>query len=253
MKVEEKMEEKDKNNQNQPIESNIARRERLLGTDMTDKIHDSEAEITKGSFFANLWYKHKWTIIIASVFILVAIVGIIQMINVKKYDVEVSYFGPNYVKNELYNDIQEVFGQLMDDYNGDGEKRLNFTFTVYQDNIEDTPDNQDLLDANTKNLESMNGQIASGNISFYIMDKSIYEMYKGHFITVEEILGYKLDENMLYDSRAALLSETLLEERYPTLAPICTDAVICVQKNYITTEAKLESAKALFKAIVELE
>ncbi len=252
------MEDKEKN---QPNESNIARRERLLGTDMTDKIHDEDAEITKGSFFGNLWYKHKWTIIIASVFLLVAIVGIISMINQKKYDMELSYFGPVYVNNALHNDIQVTLDQLVEDYNGDGEVRVNFTFTTYQgqEGIENIPENQEYynqiltLEANTRALESMNSQINSGYISFYIMDKSIYEMYKGHFITAEEALGYKPDESMLYDSRAVLLEETMLDERYPTLAPICKDTVICVQKIYTTTEEKLENAKALFKAIVELE
>lgn len=244
------MEEKKKN---QPNESNIARRERLLGTDMTDKIHDSEAEITKGSFFGNLWYKHKWAIIIASVFILVAIVGIVSMLNQKKYDMELSYYGPAYIKKDLHTDTLNALDQLIDDYNGDGEKKINFTFICYDSDILDTPENKDLLNANTKNLEAMNSQVNGGYISFYIMDKDIFEMYKGHFITVEEILGYKPEENMLYDSRSVLLSETMLEERYPTLAPICKDTVICVQKIYTTNEAKLESAKALFKAIVELE
>ena len=244
------MEEKEKN---QPNESNIARRERLLGTDMTDKIHDDEAEITKGSFFANLWYNHKWKIIIASVFIIVAIVGIVTMLNQKKYDMELSYYGPVYVKNDLYGDIQEALDQLIDDYNGDGEKRINFTFICYDGDIKDTPENKDLLDANTKNLDAMNSQVNGGYISFYIMDKDIFEMYKGHFITAEEILGYKPDEKMLYDSRAVLLEETMLDERYPSLAPICKDTVICVQKIYTTRDETLESAKALFKAIVELE
>ena len=252
------MEEKEKN---QPNESNIARRERLLGTDMTDKIHDDEAEITKGSFFANLWYNHKWKIIIASVFIIVAIVGIVAMLNQKKYDMELSYFGPVYVKTDLHDDIQEALDQLVEDYNGDGEKRINFTCTTYQgeEGIENIPENQEFYNliltanANTEALKSMNSQMSSGHISFYIMDKDIFEMYKGHFITAEEFLGYKPEEKMLYDSRAVLLEETMLDERYPSLAPICKDTVICVQKIYTTRDETLESAKALFKAIVELE
>ncbi|MBQ8839775.1 MAG: hypothetical protein IJ004_00405 [Clostridia bacterium] len=248
-------------NMQEPNESNIARRERLLGTDMTDKIHDDKAEITKGNFFANVWYRFKWAIIVVALFLVVMIYGLVHSALQKTYDLDLSYFGPVYVKSSLHDDIQKMLSDLAQDYNGDGEKKINFTFTTYQgeEGIENIPENQEFYNAiltanaNTEALKGMNSQINSGHISFYIMDKDIYEMYKGHFITVEEILGYKLDSSKLYDSRAVLLEETMLDDRYPTLAPICKDSVICVQKIYTTSEEKLESAKALFKAIVELE
>lgn len=247
------MEEKENNQQPQQNESNIARRERLLGTDMTDKIHDEEAEITKGSFFANLWYNHKWKIIIASAFLLVAIIGLVQIIGKQKEDMKLQYFGRLYVDNELYANIIEALDPLVPDYNQDEKKEINFTSVCYRSDILDIPENKDLLQANAKNLDVMNHQIYGGYISFYIMDKNVFDMYKGNFITAEEILGYKPNEEMLYESRAVLLEETMLDERYPALAPICKDTVICVQKIYITNEQDLERAKALFKAIVELE
>ena len=56
------------------FESNAARRLRLMGITNDDKIHDTSAEITKGSFFGNLWYKHKWAIVITTIFTVIGII-----------------------------------------------------------------------------------------------------------------------------------------------------------------------------------
>ena len=62
------MEERKDENLDTPVdefESNEARRQRLLGIENDSKIHDQGLEITKGNFFKNLWYKRKWTVLIA--------------------------------------------------------------------------------------------------------------------------------------------------------------------------------------------
>ena len=60
-------------NKNSVNESNAAKRLRLLGENMDEKIHSEEDEIKKGNFWQNLWYQHKWTIIICIFFLIAAL------------------------------------------------------------------------------------------------------------------------------------------------------------------------------------
>ena len=129
--------EENKNNPNldtpQPeLESAAARRIRLLGIENNDKIHDTEVEIKKGSFFANFWYKHNWAVLISSFFIILAIVLLCTIIFKDRPDLRISYNGPMEIGNVEYRKITKAFEELIDDYDGDGEIEVTLTQNRYR-------------------------------------------------------------------------------------------------------------------------
>ena len=254
----------EENNSPEIHESNEAKRQRLLGVENNIKIHDEEEKIKKGKFWSNLWFNHKWKIIIASFFLVVFLILVPQCMLKEKNDINVSYFGPVYITGTLHKELQNAICSVMEDYNGDGEIRLNFTTVTYQgkSGISNTKENENIFgavlsaQANKEAHDGMTYQINSGHVSFYIMSKEVFNEFKGYFLTVRDILGqdYQIDDEMIYNLKGLEISKTNFAKVNTGLSSILTsDTVICVEKNALTDNWELENAKKLFKAILEME
>ena len=254
----------EENNKPEIHESNEAMRQRMLGVENNIKIHDEDETIKKGRFWANLWFNHKWKILIISFFLIVLLVTVPQCILKEKDDLKVSYFGPVYITGTLHSEMQKAIQSVVEDYNGDGELRLNFTTVTYQgkSGISDTKENESIFGAvlsKQANLEAHKGitsQINSGHVSFYIMSKEVFDEFKGYMLSVKDILGndYVIDEGMIYNGKGLEISKTNFAKVYTGLSSILTEnTVICVEKNALTDNWELENAKKLFKAILEME
>lgn len=252
------------NNQPEIHESNEAMRQRMLGVENNIKIHDENEEIKKGNFWANLWFNHKWKIIIISFFLVVLLVTVPQCINNKRNDITVSYFGPVYITGTLHDEMQKALCSAMEDYNGDGEIMLNFTTVTYQGKggITDNEENEGLFgkvlsaQANQEAHKGITSEINSGHVSFFIMSKEVFDEFKGYFLSVKEILGedYQISDDMIYNGKGLEVSKTAFAKQHPILSSIFSkDTVICIEKIYITDGNEVESAKRLFKAILEME
>lgn len=251
-------------NQPEIHESNEAKRQRMLGVENNIKIHDEKEEIKQGKFWANLWFNHKWKIIIISFFLVVLLITIPQMISTKRTDLNVSYFGPVYITGTLHDEMQKALCSVMEDYNGDGEVMLNFTTVTYQgkSGIEDNEENESAFgkilsaQANQEAYKGINSEINSGHVAFYIMSKEVFDEFKGYFMSIKDILGqdYVIDECMIYNGKGIEISKTNFAKQYPILKGIfSSDTVICVEKIYTTQNSEIEGAKRLFKAILEME
>lgn len=252
------------NNQSEIHESNEAMRQRMLGIENNIKIHDEKEEIKKGKFWANLWFNHKWKIIVISFFLVVLLVTVPQCINNKTNDIKVSYFGPVYITGTLHNEIQNALCSVMEDYNGDGELKLNFTTVTYQgkSGIADNDENESAFgkvlsaQANQEAHKGIVSEINSGHVSFFIMSKELFDEFKGYFLSVKEILGedYQISDDMIYNGKGLEISKTTFAKQYPILNGILSEnTVICVERIFTTDHNELESAKRLFKAILEME
>lgn len=241
-------------------ESNEARRQRLLGIENDSKIHDEKEVITKTNKVANFWFHHKWKVIIALFIVTVFTIGIVWALQRPEYDVEIAYFGPVYLKSQPFEDTMEALVDAMDDFNGDGERLINFVPTTYQGqgHLDNSEENKQLFgqvlteQANLQALESMNNQMAAGQICLFIMDKEIYEKhYKGGFAALTELLGEKPES--AYDGYSIDLSKTAFIEKYPAMESLLRNSVLCVRKNSVAKEETYNSAVLFFKKIVEME
>ena len=254
----------EENNSPEIHESNEAKRQRLLGVENNITIHDDEATIKKGKFWANLWFNHKWKIIIIAFFLVVLLITVPQCMQKTRNDITVSYFGPVYITGTLHSEIQNAIQAVMEDYNGDGQKLLNFATVTYQgkNGISNTKENENIfgavlsVQANKEAYKGINYQINSGDVCFYIMSKEVFDSFKGYFLTVKDILGedYQIDESMVYNGKGLEISKTNFAKVHTALSKILDEnTVICIEKIHNTDVHELEYAKKLFKAILEME
>ena len=240
-------------------ESNEARRQRLLGIENDDKIHDENEEITKGKFFANLWFKHKWKIIISLFFAVVLTICIVQIVKKDKYDLEVAYYGPVDINAELYSQMIDAFVTVY----GDKELKINLVKVLYQNEKQREESSKDQSffgtvqqeQASREALESITFQLGHGAIPFVIIDTSLHESegFVGRFLPLEEALGVEIDSGLLSESgRGIILQKTALAKQYTAFKDL-GDVVICITRGQNTKDEAYKTSIKLLKAILALE
>ena len=196
-----------KSEQAPELESNAARRLRLLGIENDSKIHDTKEEITKGNFWSNLWYKRKWTIIISAFFIIMAIILLCTMIFKKDPDLTIGYIGPN---AEKVSSIQSVLEPLVLDANKNGKQELVINGTKHQTERQlGKNKTQSAIKANKEAASSFYEGIRLNNFYVVLIDKELYEEspdWYTWFYSVDELIemGASIDKdankNLFYES-----------------------------------------------------
>ncbi|MBO5261961.1 MAG: hypothetical protein J6B45_02845 [Clostridia bacterium] len=259
---------KKEENQGVENESNAARRLRLLGGDEKERIHDEEAIISKGNFFSNLWYQHKWGIIIGSVLIFIGIYFIVMMVTQPKYDMYLSYAGPLYPDSETRIAIDEAFKSIARDYDKDGEIKINFAAITYQNEEQRKDTAEEMLNQygtilhtseNANALTAIDSQILSGTVALYLIDETLYkERYKASMLDISEITEYELQgsamagESGVYFKELPFYEYMCKTEHGAALKNLPDDTVICMLPNLTTMDDTLfENSMSLFKSILE--
>ena len=265
------MEEKNINNKAEGMqenESNAAKRLRLLGGDTEDKIHSSEMAITKGNFFSNLWYQHKWAIIIGTVFVLIAVFFIVSVVTKPKYDMYVAYAGPLYPDYETHYAMENAFFELAKDYDGNGEKLLNFAAITYQNDeqrkqtAEEMSSNYGAIlqtSENYKALTTIQSQMLSGTVAIYLIDKALFMDYEAEMVKISDLgLEYTLDESIFVTESGVYFKQTEFYKHMQktewgaSLKNIPDDTVLCILPRLVTIDEDLyQSSLALMKAVLE--
>jgi len=235
-------------------ESNSARVLRVRGGGA--EAPGTAAEGVKVSWFENFWYHHKWKVIIISAFALIAAIATWQLLSRSEPDVYVMYAGPAYVNASRQEDVKAAFAVVMEDYDGDGEKNIQFATVTYNENGTNP----------STAMTQFTTELSAGDSGVYILSSHMYEVAKGTevLVSLEEIFG-SLPESAL-DRYAIKLSETdfykellmLAVEEGDPVPLLPEDSVICLRAPTFlnslrdSDEAKEQYAfhESLFKAIV---
>ena len=256
--MEENKNEQEKNIENEEVEleSAAARRLRLLGVENDDKIHDTEAEIKTGNFFANLWYKHKWAIIISAFFIVV-FTALIVSCTVKKLnapDMYIAYNGPKELDSGDYELLNKYFLELIPDHTENGKTDISWSKNLYRTDAQQEEYKSESTSfsnsANQQALEQISYIVNYGAIKFLLCDKAVYDNFSELFIPVTSLVGEGY-EDITYKDGGIILCETEFAKCNPTLAEILPkDTVICIPKSELSRKP-IENEIALLKAILE--
>ncbi len=247
------------NNENNIQESNSLKKLKMLGESTAEDIHLKSDSEVKGNFWANLWYQHKWAIILGGVALIMLVVLIFMLANDKKEDVNIIYVGPEPVIHKV-GEMTEKIGLICDDYNGDGEVVLNFPTIIYQneaqrEKLKDThPEKLITTQANADALGQFQAQLMSGALTIYLLDPELYEnSAKSLCVPLSEILGDTsgLKEGLVYDDRAISFSKTTFAIRYEEFDVLPADTVMCIVKTVNTDKELYANSCDLFKSIVE--
>ncbi|MBQ9744189.1 MAG: hypothetical protein IJW19_03600 [Clostridia bacterium] len=241
-------------------ESNNAKRLRMLGDSSSEDIHLKSDEGVKGAFWPNLWFKYKWHIIISAAFLFIFSVIIIQFATGTKYDVGVLYAGNEYVV-DIQDDFSDAFDDFAGDTNGDGEKNVLVTSTVYMTEEQrkeaangNKYDELALRNSNNNSYRNFQEQMMAGNIAICLLSPNLYEDYKDAFANAEDILGYRPDDELLYADNAIKFKKTDFAKQYDCFDRLPEDTVLCIMVTHrATPKEEKEAAIDLYTAIVNFE
>lgn len=252
------MDEQNKNNVPER-ESNAARRIRLLGIENDDKIHDTSREITKGSFFANLWYKHKWPLIIASFFLVVVISLSATLIyqRVTAPDMRIAYNGPKDLTKAELEKVNELFSSLVPDHTKNGKVEIDWTKNRYltDEQFRAQNDGKDMTatqkQANEEALTHIQQMSVSGVYNFILMDTAIFDRTLGDYFPIVELFPEDDYSEITYKGCGIYLWKTEFAQDNPELFSIFPkDTVICIPRRMSKDRDK---EAALLKAILEYQ
>ena len=229
--------------ENVEFESVAARRMRLLGIENDDKIHDTDVEIKKGNFFANLWYKRKWLIIITTFFVLVLSGLIIYCATRDEPDMKIAYNGSADITKTQLEKIDAIFSEIVPDYDKDGKVEIDWTKNKYlsEKELEDLNSNIDKDDidgiggnvysqaANNDAYTQINNLITYSEYDFMLVSEGVFNEFVDGFFKVSE-LGIDGDYSAItYKERGIYLHKTEFAKSNPELLTIFpVDTLICI-------------------------
>ena len=225
----------------------------------------------------NFWYHYKWTVIVVTFFVAVAIVGIVQMVNRPSYDTSVCLASTYRMNKTERAEFEKLITRICpEDFNGDGEKLLNIVeYQIYSE--------EEFL-AEAERYEAMTNENGEGD-QFQInreFNKDEYNNFSNFTMTGETsvyILSPYLYGILLSADRLKPLSEIYGEESLPAgamadgygIALKDTDfykynaaaqvypenSIICVHKPTVAgrskNEARYAEDVAFFRAIVDFK
>lgn len=251
------MEENKNQEQN---ESNVAKRLRMLGENMDENIHSEEQEIKKGNFWHNLWYHHKWVLVFTLLILLTTtpiIVWCAQGVENNKRDVMIYYVGPAQASETgAHSALVDTFETICKDYDGENGvvARVESTLIYASNQLKDEDGNPFTTNEISKNKERLTNfqqLLMSGELTFILIDKSLYkEELEGQFAVLSD-LGIDASEAM-YDECALYLKKTEFGSYFNAFNALPDDTLIVInQKNINHKDEDHANHVDLLKSLIE--
>ena len=245
---EEKNSHTEKQAENEIYQSNAAKRLQALGTDTEEEV---QPEVEKGSRLSNFWYHHKWKTIITASFAFIFITLAAQFVGKSNPDIKILYAGPLYFTPNQSQAVSISLSDLMEDYNGDGEKKIVFNDLVYM-TAEQMLDAQEAAlamgeefavdrQSNAQTAEQFTYEIMAGDslICLFAPDQYASVASAEAFVPLEEVFGY-IPEGAV-DGCGLRLSETKFYKYYSSVQIFGEDTVIALKK--LTTINRMKGEK----------
>ena len=230
-------------------QSNAAKVLQALGSEPEEE----QAEAEKGSWFANFWYHHKWKTIVIAAFAFMFITLGTQFAGKSNPDIKILYAGPLYFTPNQSQAVSLCLYDLMEDYNGDGEKKIIFNDLVYM-TAEQMLDAQEAAlaageefavdrQSNAQTAEQFTYEIMAGDslICFLAPDQYASVAAAEAFVPLAEIFG-SVPEGAV-DECGLRLCETKFYKYYSQIQVFGEDTVIALRK--LTTFNKMKGEEKM--------
>ncbi len=206
----------------------------------------------------NFWFHYKWVVIIGAFFLVVLIVGLVQIFGRTETDAAVTFAGPAYISPNQCADIETELAKILpEDYTGDGDKIVKFSnFTVYYESDLEGKDSSEIdLSQNTANKSNYDDYVSSGECSIYFVGGEFYKNFVTHdrLQSMSDIFGENLPEGVTQDGYGVRLGDLPIY-KLDAFKVMPEDTYICLTKPYIYGESSKADRYAemieYFKAIV---
>ena len=231
-------------------QSNAAKVLQALGSDTGEE----QTAVEKESWLSNFWYHHKWKVIIVSAFAFIFITLGAQFMSKSNPDIKILYAGPLYFTPNQSQAVSLCLYDLMEDYNGDGEKKITVNDMVYM-TAQQMLDAQDAAlaageefavdrQSNAQTAEQFTYEIMAGDslICFLAPDQYQSVAAAEAFVPLEEIFGY-VPEGAV-DAYGLRICETKFYKYYTQVQIFGEDTIIALRKlttfNKMKGEEKME-------------
>lgn len=198
----------------------------------------------------NFWYHQKWIVIIVAFFAVTITICTVQMVTKVDDDVCILYAGPCEFSPNQTREIQSAFRSVMEDYNGDGEKQVEFVnlLLMTDEQLEEAiaaaqADGNVLLynqQTINENKNKYTTQIFAGQTSICLLDPNWYGNVRdsGGFAKLSDVLGYT-PENAV-DEYAVRLVDTPFAQAFSALTLYPEDTLLCLRLKSTVTIFKSE-------------
>ena len=245
--------------------------------DNNAKLQGSDVNVTLSNPFLkwldNFWYHHKWKVIIIAFFAIVIIIGVVQMLNKEKYDVEVTVATHTVYYTENVDALESALKSLMpSDMNGDGKKSIQLNLYKIYSEAEMNAANSAETDAednpiiyadptyNKEQINQFNSYILTGQCTVMIVSEYVYQDLVGRrtddilLKPMSEIFGNDLPNGTTPDGYGVKLSECGAYS-LDAFGALPRDSIICIMRPFVmsgnSNSEKYEKAVEYFKSIVE--
>lgn len=223
------------------------------------------------SWFENLWYHYKWTIILVAFVLFVTIVCLVQCVTTPHKDIYITFGGSHTITPEEQQAIEKVFNDLAKSTFESDTPIVGITSYAFYTEEElralyTDPDSGDFDGAaynmakgkNTDQLDTLKSYMMTGDCSIWLVNTSVYEtQHMAQNLAVPLVKTFETVPTVAYDEYAIRLGDTAIYQYYEVLQVLPADTLLVLTYPYITgassQEAKYEQFKMLYRAIVEFQ
>ncbi len=204
-----------------------------------------------GAKLSNFWYHHKWKVIIVSAFAFILITVSAQFVTRGNPDIRILYAGPLYFTPNQSNAVSTCLYDLMDDYNGDGEKKIAINDIVYMtaDQIREAQADAEAhgeefaLDrqSNAQTAEQFTYEVMAGDCLLCFLAPDQYQSVAEveAFVPLTEIFGEVPDGAI--DEYGIRLCETKFYKYYTAVQVFGEDTIVALKQ--LTTVNRMKGDK----------
>ncbi|MBQ3081597.1 MAG: hypothetical protein IJC49_04010 [Clostridia bacterium] len=166
-------------------------------------------------WFSNLWYYHKWHILVGALVLLVLGVSVVQCAKNEKPDISILYVADYDLGNTNRKEVEDFIASYYEDVTGDGRKTLSLVFMGENDKT-------------TK--DRLQTEVVAGEHTLYFVDKTNFDWLMKYNILapLKDVMGEK-PENALNDYGIELKYLDLAEVEGFNDMP--RDTVVCLRGN----------------------
>ena len=224
-------------------------------------------------WFENVWYHHKWTIILVAFFLFVAIVCFAQCATTPHKDIYITFGGSHTMTSEELQSVERVFADLSKNTlseNACAVGILSYPFYTEEElrALYTDPETGDFNGSaynmakgeNANRLKELSSYMGTGECSIWLVNTSVYEaqhMNEKRAVPLAETFGTETIPTGAYDEYAIRLGDTAIYQYYEALQVLPADTLIVFTRSYFMgassnaeTYAKFQT---LYRAIVEFE
>lgn len=219
----------------------------------------------------NFWYHNKWTVIVVTFFVAVAVVGIVQMVTRPDYDTSVCLASPYRMNKEERAEFERLLVRICpEDFNGDGEILLNMIeYRIYSEAEFDAEAESYAAESdqfqinrqyNSEEYKNFSNYTMTGETSVYILSPYLYDILReaDRLKPLSEIYGNdSLPAGAMNDGYGIQLSETDFYKYNPAAQVYPDNAILCVHRPTLAgrskNEARYAEDLAFFRAIADYQ